>query len=482
MQKQNNEAKIKSSPFRGASSVKSKDKWGAYILLILLLSFSLVNAQYKTNYIHDYSQTLVMKIGISVPDQKGGTKIINTFEDALEIIKTADALSLGVPKIIYLVGWQYNGHDDKYPAFFEVNKALKRSGDKDARESLIWLMKEAKKYHTTVSLHINMTDAYDDSPLWDKYVKNDLISKSASGRLMVIGNYNNRKAYQINYKNEWNSGYTKMRIDSLLKLLPPLLDAGTIHSDAWIARDSKGHYESMVIEAEYQKKALAYWREQGLDVTSEWVMDYMVGLVPFAWHFNHMTQEGYLKIPANVYTGSGLNPDVPKTDFALGFLFGKSMYGETVFPSMYQGNRIDEWKNLFVKDFYLNCLHYFYLNKLKRVKVEGEDDNRIAFFSDDVKVSLADSTVTKGSFMMRDKNFVFFPIVWKNEAQIATYSTKDEDRVVRLPESWGEVKRLSISQITDDGENFVKIIRVKNGEVKLELKKGIPYFLKPVKK
>ena len=94
-------------------------------------------------------QTLVMKIGISVPVQKGGTKIINTFENALEIIRKADNLSLGVPKIIYLVGWQYNGHDDKYPAFFEVNKELKRPQDKDARASLIWLMTEARKYHTT---------------------------------------------------------------------------------------------------------------------------------------------------------------------------------------------------------------------------------------------------------------------------------------------------------------------------------------------
>lgn len=453
-----------------------------FILQLFITAPVLQAQRYVTNYNIDYSRTLVMKIGISVPDQNGGTKIINTFEDALEIIKTADKLSLGVPKIIYLVGWQYNGHDDKYPAFFEVNKAMKRPGDKDARESLLWLMKEAKKYHTTVSLHINMTDAYDDSPLWDEYVKNDLISKRVDGKLMVIGNYNGRKAYQINYKNEWDRGYTKMRIDSLLKLLPPLRDGGTIHSDAWIARESKGHYESLVTEAEYQKKALAYWREQGLDVTSEWVMDYMAGLVPFAWHFNNMAQDDYLKIPANVYTGSGLNPDVRFTDFGLGFLFGKSMYGETVFPSLHNGNRVDEWENMFVKDFYLNCLQYFYLNRHERLRVDGEGDNRVALFSDGVKVSLADSTVSEGDFLMREKDFVFFPVVWKNEVQIATYSTKDEDRVVRLPESWGEVKRLSISQITDDGENYVKIIRVKNGEVMLELKKGIPYLLKPVKK
>ena len=114
-------------------------------------------------------------------------------------------LSLGIPKIVYLVGWQYNGHDDKYSAFFDANELLKRPEDKSAIESLRWLMREARKYHTIVSLHINMTDAYDDSPLWDEYVKHDLISKNADGTLKVIGEYNNRKAYQINYKNEWES-------------------------------------------------------------------------------------------------------------------------------------------------------------------------------------------------------------------------------------------------------------------------------------
>ena len=150
---------------------------------------------------------------LAVPDKNGGSDVRLTFEQALEIIRQSDNLSLGVPKIVYLVGWQYNGHDDKYPAFFEVNEYLKRDTDVSARESLRWLIREARKYNTTVSLHINVTDAYDDSPLWPEYVVNDLISKNADGSLKVIGVYNGRKAYQINYRNEWEAGYTQMRID-----------------------------------------------------------------------------------------------------------------------------------------------------------------------------------------------------------------------------------------------------------------------------
>ena len=86
------------------------------LLLVLIVGVTTTTAQrYVTDYNIDYSRTLVMKIGISVPDIKnGGTKILNTLDQALEIIKAADELSLGIPKVIYLVGTQYNGHDDKF--------------------------------------------------------------------------------------------------------------------------------------------------------------------------------------------------------------------------------------------------------------------------------------------------------------------------------------------------------------------------------
>ena len=138
------------------------------ILTRFLALFLLLSAPVSVRaFNHDYSRTWVTKIALAVPDRKGGCEVRVTFEQALEMIRQSDNLSLGVPKIVYLVGWQYNGHDDKYPAFFEVNEPLKRPQDATAEESLRWLMREARKYHTTVSLHINMVDAFEESPLWD---------------------------------------------------------------------------------------------------------------------------------------------------------------------------------------------------------------------------------------------------------------------------------------------------------------------------
>ncbi len=456
-----------------------------YLILVLigiLCTGNLTGQNHKFN--HDYSRTLVMKLDLSNPDGKGGSNVYCDFETALEFIKQADQLTLQVPKIIYLVGWQYRGHDDKYPAMFEVNSLLKRPQDENARESLLWLMREARKYHTTVSLHINMTDAYDDSPLWDIYVENDLISKKRFGGLMVIGNYNNRNAYQINYKNEWNTGWTQKRIDSLINLLPELKNAGTIHIDAWIARESKGHYESLVTESEYQKRSLNYWKEKGIDVTSEWVMDYMTGLVPFAWHFNARNQQQYLDVPANVYTGSGINSDVAGSDFGLGFLFGQSMYGEGLWPYW---NRSEEdrknWDKKFTAKFYLNCLQYFYLNRLDRISVSGTRNDRIASFSNSVSVSLKDSTVYEKDIKLREKNTVLFPLAWKEDPSLSAYSLDGaSNKSFKLPGIWKYFQTIDLYEVSIDGLKHVDKIEVKDETISLNMVAGQPYLLRPARK
>ena len=184
---------------------------------------------------HKYHQTLTLKLFLSQAKfdgklkrrDNGQSELFLTYEQALDVIRRIDNLSLGMPKIIYLVGWQYNGHDSKYPAFFEGNPLLKRKQDSSSLQSLTWLMKESSKYNTTISLHINMLEAYEDSPLWDEYVKNDIIAKNVDGSLRGC-----EWGWPISYAQEWKTGYAQKRIDSLCKLLPIQL-AGTIHIDAF---------------------------------------------------------------------------------------------------------------------------------------------------------------------------------------------------------------------------------------------------------
>ena len=78
-------------------------------------------------WFHKYDQSVVMKIFLAERTDEGkGCKVHLTFEQSLEVIERLDRITCGAPKIVYLVGWQYNGHDSKYPAWGEVNHRFRR--------------------------------------------------------------------------------------------------------------------------------------------------------------------------------------------------------------------------------------------------------------------------------------------------------------------------------------------------------------------
>ncbi|MDR2848116.1 MAG: NPCBM/NEW2 domain-containing protein, partial [Bacteroidales bacterium] len=322
---------------------------------------------------HPYHQTLMMKLFLSEIDavkgegkqikmrDKGETRVVADFVQALDIIRKIDHLTAGIPKIVYLVGWQYGGHDSKYPAWGEVNPRLKRPQDETALESMKWLMQEAYRYNTTVSVHINMFDAYDDSPLWDTYVSNSIIARNIDGSLRQ-GEW----GWPVSYTQEWNTGYAQKRIDDICTMLP-LEKAGTIHIDAfhtWAPFTDDGSPISPYLgytaeqETETQRKIFRYWAEKGIDVTSEGMrflrLSAFEGLQPASWWYSPSAEE-YMKLPASYYCGGTTNDTE-------GLLFGKSMHGEDLIrkdPQHLTG---------FLHQFCTQTLPWYYLNRLQRLE------------------------------------------------------------------------------------------------------------------
>ena len=405
-----------------------------YILFLLIIPGSVmaqsdtlfannVNPAQIINWHHDYHQTLTMKImlaqvgwgGKYKKKDNGKSKVYLTFVETLEVIKKIDNLTLSIPKIIYLVGWQYNGHDSKYPAWFEVNKALKRDEDESASASLKWLMKEARKYHTTISLHINMFDAYEDSPLWETYLKNDIIARNEDGSLRE-GEW----GYPISYAQEWKTGYAQKRIDSLCALLP-ISDAGTIHIDAFhswapIGKGGPGKrtfikgpispYLGFTVyeETEAQINIFKYWSSKGIDVTSEGATflreDKFAGMQPMAWWVD-WSLEDYLNWPASFYSGGEDRRN-------LGKLFGTSMHGEDIvmkYPEKLIG---------FKKDFCTKSLVWYYLNQFDRKYYVRNEQLSMVQFSDGVVTKLQDDmySVLKNENLLVEGNDVFVPALW----------------------------------------------------------------------
>ena len=275
---------------------------------------------------HDYAHALVMKLFLCRRDGAGRVARVHlTFQQALDVLEKVDALTPGIPKIAYLVGWQFQGHDSKYPSWDEVNASLKRPEDTTARESLRWLIREARAHQTTVSLHLNMLDAYEDSPLWQEYVQKDVIAKDRKGDLIPGEIFDGMQSYQISYAREWECGLAQRRILSLLEMLPELKEGGTIHIDAFHSLRASGPSEPIspylgittAEEIAAQRKVFRLFRREGLDVTSEagmyWLReDPFIGLQPMAWHFDIESfyerdwvgkPSNFNGLPANLYCG-----------------------------------------------------------------------------------------------------------------------------------------------------------------------------------
>lgn len=429
---------------------------------------------------HPYHQTLMTKVILatveSVPGEgkqkkikdKGESKVELTFEEVLEVIKKTDRLTIGIPKIIYLVGWQYNGHDSKYPSWDEVNPCLKRPQDKTALESMKWLMKEARRYNTTVSVHVNMMDALEDSPLWDTYLKHNIIAKNTDGSLKRA-----LWGWVVSYTGEWEAGFAQKRIDRLCKMLS-LDKAGTIHIDAfhtWVPLENPGPISPYLgytpeKEAITQRKIFRYWSKKGVDVTSEFVSSYRLlsfeGLQPAAWHAGFSVEQ-YMRWPASYYCGG-----VDRSD--LGKLFGTSMYGEDII------RKDPESLTGFLHQFCTQTLPWFYLNRLKRLEYIKEGNEQKVIFSEGVVTSLLDEdyAMKRNGEILLHNGDTFIPALWTKKPTIIAYSTEGyESRQWTLPADWENVKNVNIYRLTIDGMKlFRSNVAIVNRQLTLSVNQG----------
>lgn len=446
----------------------------------------------ETPYAYDYGQTLVMHLMLATPDGKGGSYVRRTFEEVYALVKQVDAITCHLPKIIYLVGWQYNGHDDRYPAWHQVNDALKRPGDSTGRQSLIWLFNACKKYNTVISVHVNMADAYQNSPLWDTYWKEGLIARMKDGRPMKIGAYNGFDAYQVCARQEWEKGFATKRIDELLTLLPFLKEAGTVLLDAYFSRGNPYLNITREDEESYQRRVIRYFKTLGLDVAQESYLrlregyDHFTGLSPwFVWF--DQTEQGYMHTPASIATGGGpflFIRQIPKQaaeEMQLGFLFGMSTRGEDCFNNLEDDFRtIAHWQEAFQYQFYTGTLPYIYLNRYHRERLQGTGLQRVVHYNDGLTVSLKDSLITHRDIILRKGNDLFVPAVWRKEREVIAYSRDGyAAETWTLPPGWSGVKKADLFRIDTSGTRFLKRLPVVHRRIRLSLSKGEAVVLRP---
>lgn len=452
----------------------------------------------RTNY--DYSQTLWMKMFLARPDfEHGRSEVLITFRQALDIIKAVDALTQGIEKIVYLVGWQGLGHDDCYPEMEEVNDFLKEPGDASARDALWSLYEEAKKYHTVVSFHGNLADAYSATPCSPELIKTDSVLKNADGSPAVIEVFNGRDAYKVSYKGYYESGLFKKNWDRFCEVTP-VRQAGTVHLDNFCIAQNMRPYTSVEEEDEARNKMLDYIISLGIDVTTEYTYRELelradspehpirryyeamgkkpadgdwrdapiraLGRIPASWWTSNMTARDCMEIPPSLYSGHLTDPKL------LAVFYGE-MHGEDI----WMDKSIDpaDWEDEFKYQFCTLQLPYFYLNRYERLELEEEPDGYKVTFSGGVVSDGPKAAITKNGAVLKSGTDALLPLDKDNEVFIA-YSKSGRSGEWDIPDA--AFTHAVLYEMTVGGNVPAGEAEISGGKIKLDVRPGKALVIK----
>ena len=421
-------------------------------------------------YRYEYDQMLIYKIGADYCPASQSASL--NAAQVLNIIRRIDNISRGMPKMVYLVGWQYRGHDTGYPSFSQVNEALKNPGDTSALQSLQWLIRESPKYHTLVSLHVNFSDVYlDDNPLGPVYKERDIIVRWGNGDYHEGYTWCDHMAYRAsNYRN-WNQGtFRNDQIRPLIGLIPELLETASLHPDAWYSTSNPYYGISEEEDCQAMREMTVWMRQQyNMDITTEFDRRRPEGIDfvlyhPLLWHlaWDERTPPDPMRIPSYFQTGANAKTWSNGSETVQSKFFGE--IGD------YEGKINADPVNLkgVVKEFATRTLPWYFLNRQLRVSFDGNT----ARFTGNITSSYEGRYVIKsGDLYMQDGEDIFIPALWKSHPEILAYSARGyANRTWQLPETWSAVQRADVYTITGERlELKAKKIRIKNQSVGLSL-------------
>ncbi|MCL6458382.1 MAG: hypothetical protein K6T85_10295 [Gorillibacterium sp.] len=220
--------------------------------------------------------------------------VLTTFQETLEIIRQIHNITNGIPQIVYLVGWQFEGHDTGYPSLNRLNTKLAVNPDRVLEELLELIRRAKEEYDCTISYHINVDDAFPNSPDWNP----DILSRDPDGspRVWIDPDLSDpasdgiSRTYHISHTKDVESGEVFRRLDEFLALVPV---EGTVHLDAfrntnasWDGDAYIGPIEELICG---MRPIIAYLNAQGIDVSTEGLNGMPIedaGVFSAYWHCN----------------------------------------------------------------------------------------------------------------------------------------------------------------------------------------------------
>jgi hypothetical protein len=398
-------------------------------------------------------------------DPTGTTEEIK-FTEVLDRIKTFAAQTDSAAYVLYLLGWQFTGHDTGYPAVDIVNEAL------GGYDDLIYLIEEARKYNVNVTFHDNYDDAYEDSPAWDP----DVIARDPNGKLMKGGEWEERQSYLIsNYKYANNSCLDRVR-STLEKY--PIQDAYFIDVLAGGFMGGRKYDYNLENPAGAEKNfkgkkmIIREFNKHGVDVATEDFAGFFVG---------HVGSFQKMIVHSNTYFEG--EKEIP----LLPFIYqGKTSYGMNVSRGQYlktflYGSRAERFTNInrvftpadYILDhlpkqkLYGNMMKsYWKFGDLERVEYENGTIVEINIPADEYMVALGDGRVIA-------KNYTSFVPVEEN-----VYMACSRDGGLlsyHVPREWTAEENIQVLKMNEDGSRNNIEFYISDRKIEFQTEPEAPY-------
>ena len=205
-----------------------------------------------------HKNALWYKIKINNVDNKDNPS--TNLSQSRVIIDYFKNITDNIPQIIYLVGWQYDGHDTGYPAFDKLNWRMGTS------EELYALSRYCDSLGSVLSIHNNMDDAYKTN----KYFTPEIMGTDYDGTPIFWEIFAD-SAFHISHYKDVKTGRIFKRLDELFRIFPI---HRSIHFDAMRVTNCNPEWEKEkigVLEEYYLGlKPIAEWfRQKGVLMTTE---------------------------------------------------------------------------------------------------------------------------------------------------------------------------------------------------------------------
>lgn len=399
--------------------------------------------------------------------------VLTTFKETLEIVRMICHVTDGMPQIAYLTGWQYDGHDTGYPSINRINPKLAENPERAAEELQELVRAARERYNCIVSYHINLDDAYVDAPDFNP----DLLSRDPDGAARIWLDTAKQRAYHICHTKDVESGDVFRRIDDFLRTVPVTrtvqVDAFRNTNASWEPNGYIGPLEELVCG---MKPILAYFRERGIDVSTEGQNGMPIedgGVFGAYWHYS----------PSLHYHGKvvgGGSVDMNAVAWGKGASFDSDVLYRGA-PTRLLGEQfhandfVAGWERIVDIIFLGSLLYQFYL---AREMLEWREDEEKVYirYADGVTVNIRKDeqqlAVRWGRLAIADNDDRFIPL----RDRIYLYSRYGADRSWPLPPDWLETSIAAV-RLEADGGRPPMAFELANGEIRLRLDPRSPVML-----